>query len=106
MFNTYSLIGGAVALLLVAGTIGYQNHQIHHYHKAFDNEHSLFLQEHQLVVAMTTRQNEQYKTSEQNVIKVVQGPEQVKTIVKEIHDTPLPTGCNTPDFPQDVKDSY
>lgn len=96
---------GAIALCL-AGMV-YQDHQIHHFHLLFNAEHDNFTKEHQLVVGMTNRQNTQTAATEKVVTKVTQGPETVKTVVKEIHDAPVPADCHkAPEFPQDVKDSY
>jgi hypothetical protein len=109
MFSLYPyvLIAGGLAIAGLGGVSFYQDHQIHYYHQAFNKEHDAFTLEHNLVVRMTDNQNRQTKTTEGVVTKVVQGPGTVKTktIIKEIHDTPV-VGCKTPEFPQDVKDAY
>lgn len=117
--NPYTLLGGAVAALALVATLHYQSHEIHKYHSMLEcvqdgkgcaNPKIVTVPGlQQKIRDMTTAQNNQTATTERVVTKVVQAPAQVvtKTIVKEIHDAPMPVDCKkSPEFPQDVKDSY
>jgi hypothetical protein len=52
---------------------------------------------------MTTKQNTQTSATEKEIIKVVKGPETVKTVIKTIHDAPEPANCATPPLPEEVR---
>lgn len=101
--NPYSYIAGGVALLSVLGGLAFQNHQIHHYHVAYNSEvtHSAHLEDQ--INTMTLAQNTQTTSTQKEVTKVVQGPETVKTVIKQIHDAPEPKNCVTPTLPEDVE---
>jgi hypothetical protein len=45
---------------------------------------------------ISTKKNEQGRTSEKTVTQVVQGQDRVRTVVKTIHDAPNPPDCRTP----------
>lgn len=49
---------------------------------------------------ITTARNEQRRTSETTVTRVIQGQDRVRTIVKTIHDAPNPPDCKTPALDQ------
>lgn len=101
--NPYSYIGGAVIVAAIGGSLYYQSTQIHHFHKLYDNEHTLVIKQQVQIEGMTTKQNNQTGTTEREVIKVVKGPETVKTVIKMIHDAPEPAGCTTPALPEEVR---
>jgi hypothetical protein len=50
------------------------------------------------IISMTTAQDNQSKISHFSIERVVQGPTEVQTIIKRIHDAPIPPKCETPDL--------
>jgi hypothetical protein len=116
-FNLYALAGGALILLGLGGTIAFQNGQIHHYHvhadciefgqgcpKNFKGDTLVSLRG--TITAMTDAQNNQTGKSDANVIRVVQGPRELQTIIKEIHDAPVSGPCTPPKYKEDVNDAF
>lgn len=98
--NPYKLIAIAVLFASVVGTIGYQNHEIHSWHTAFDVQK---VEDAKTIQGLNddlnnVRQTQANQTTDTqaNVIKVVTVPGPVQTVVKTIHDAPLPANCQTP----------
>lgn len=105
-FNPYVLIGVLVFLLSMAGVIGYQSHEIHKYHVMYETELKVEGAYKQQVIDMTTSQNTQSTKTQETVTKVVKVPVETQRIVTEVQKVTVPSECKTPDYPQDVKDSF
>jgi hypothetical protein len=103
--NPYVLAGGGVAVLMIGASIYIQSTLIHKWHVQYDNEVIAFNLEHQKVVDMTAAQNNQTGKSEQAVIKVVQGPREVQSIIKEIEAAPAKP-CTAPVDSDEVKNAF
>lgn len=103
--NPYVLIAGGVAALGIAGTIYYQSLQIHHFHVLYNQANQTIALRDQKIKDMTTAQNDQLGKSEQAVIKVVQGPREVQSIIKEVQAAPAKP-CTAPTYPKDVTDAF
>jgi hypothetical protein len=103
--NPYVLIGGGVAALAIAGSIYVQSTMIHGWHVKYDNDEVMIGQLHQQIKNMTDEQNKQTSKSEQTVIKVVQGPREVQSIIKEIEAAPAKP-CTAPTYPDEVKNAF
>jgi len=93
------LLGAVVYILHLQGTIADQKATI-----SQQDDDILILK--RTISEMTNAQNNQTTQTEKVVTKIVKGPETVRTIVKEVQATPIPQACTTPDYPQDVKDSF
>jgi hypothetical protein len=115
--NPYVLAAGGVTVLGVAASLFLQSQQIHHYHKLYncvnvgedcaksykgDTLPSLRGQ----IKTMTDTQNNQTGKSDQTVIRVVQGPERVQSIIREIHDAPANGPCAAPVYKEDVTNAF
>jgi hypothetical protein len=112
--NPYVLIGGGVVALAIAGSFYVQSTLIHKWHTQYDcvqsglncpkgteNIPDLKAKINQ----MTTAQNLQQSKSEQAVIKVVQGPREVQSIIKEIEAAPAKP-CTAPVDSDEVKNAF
>lgn len=103
--NPYVLIGGGVAALAVAGSLYVQSTMIHSWHVKYNADEVTIGQLNAKIVDMTTAQNQQKGQSEQNVIKVIQGPREVQSIIKEIGAAPAKP-CTTPTYSDEVKNAF
>lgn len=106
LLNPYSYIAGAVALAAIGGTFYYQSTQIHHFHTQYDGDEVIIGQLKQRITDMTKTQNTQTGKSEQNVIKVVQGPKETQTIIREIAAAPLGAGCTSPTYSSEITNAF
>lgn len=100
------LIAGGVTVLLVIGYILYLRSQVHHYKKLYDEDQITVSLLNEKIKGMTTAQNTQTNKTEDNVVKVVKGPETVKTVVKTIREAPEPADCKTPPLPMEVLNAW
>jgi hypothetical protein len=102
-----TLIAGAIAALIVVGSFFGVLEWGKHWKSIATTDQTTIVQLHDKIDGMTSRQNTQTVTSTQTVTKVVQGPATIKTVIKDV-DVPVNVEgpCNTPDYPQDVKDSF
>jgi hypothetical protein len=100
------MIGGGVLALGLMGSFYYQSTQIHHYHKLYDAAQITIGQRDQTIRNMTETQNSQTKTSDANVIKVIQIPEKVQPIINEIKTAPATGSCPVPTYSQEVTNAF
>lgn len=103
--NPYTYIGGAILLASLAGTFYYQGTQIHSWHVKYDNDEKIIAVKEQQIKDLTTAQNDQLKKSGDAVIKVVQGPREVQSIIKEVNATPAKP-CAPPVYSDEVKNAF
>jgi hypothetical protein len=104
--NPYALIAGGITLLSVAGTIGYQNVRIHHFHTLYDQSQQVVAVRDATIKGMTTAQNEQAARSNGNIIKVIQGPKEVQSIIREVRSAPSSKDCKAPTYSDEVKNAF
>jgi hypothetical protein len=78
---------------------------IHGWHVKYDNDEVTIGQLRQQIKQMTDDQLRQTGKSEQTVIKVVQGPREVQSIIKEIEAAPAKP-CTAPTYPDEVKNAF
>jgi hypothetical protein len=116
-FNPYALLAGGAAVLGVVFGYHVMDGKIHKYHTMYNcaefatdcekNTKIVKVPELQAdIVLMKRAQSNQIAASQKAVDKIVYLPAKTKTVIKEVHDTPVPKDCTSPEFPQDVKDSY
>jgi hypothetical protein len=106
LLNPYSYIAGAVVLASVGGTIFYQNERIHHFHKLYDSANVTIVQRDKTITDMTIAQKNQIDKSDQLVIKVVQGPKEVQSIIKEVQSAPAKGPCTMPNYSKEVMNAF
>lgn len=105
ILNPYSLIGGGVAVLAIAGSFYVQSTLIHKYHTMYDTDETTIVHLQDKIKGMTTAQNDQTSKSDQNIIRVIQGPKEVTQIIREIQAAPSKP-CAAPTYPQEVTDAF
>lgn len=106
-FLIFKILGGLTALALVFSVVQYVQHlrgTISHQQDTITAQEINIAGLKETIRQMTVAQKEQTDTSETTVVKVVQGPEKVHTIIKTIHDAPLPANCVTPPLTTEAKD--
>jgi hypothetical protein len=104
--NPYIMAAGAVALVSVAGTFEFQSRQIHHFHSMYDKSLTVIALRDQQIKDMTAAQNTQTSKSEQAVIKVIQGPKEVQSIIREIRSAPVSGPCIPPKYSEDITNAF
>lgn len=104
------MIAGGVLALSVVGGMVYQNHEIHHYHTMYDNlkvsDGKAIQMRDDTIAQLLNSQKSQTTTTTKNVATVVTVPGPVKTIVKTVHDAPLPANCGTPPIDEEAKNAF
>lgn len=100
------LIALGVGLLIIIGTVVSLSLNVRHYKKLYLQDEKTIVVLNEKITSMTTKQNSQTKLSGDNVTKVVQGPKEVESITKVIHDAPLPPDCKTPVLPSEVLNAF
>lgn len=93
-------------LASIGGTFYFQNAQIHKYHQQAEADESIIAIRDQRIKDLTDAQNEQFGKSEQAVIKVVQGPKEVQSIIERINSAPITTDCKVPQDSDEVKNAF
>jgi hypothetical protein len=106
LLNPYTYVGAAIVLASVGGTIYYQNQRIHHFHTLYDGAVATIVLRDQTIKNMTEAQNKQTAKSDQNVIKVIQGPKEVQSIIREIQAAPSSGPCSTSLYSEEVKNAF
>ena len=104
--SPYAFIAGGVVVLAIAGGIAALDMDLRHYKKLYANDEVRIGVLQDRINGLTSTQNTQTGTSQQNVTKVITLPGKVQTVVKTIHDAPLPADCATPTLTQEAKDSF
>lgn len=95
-FNPYVAIAGIAAVVAVAGTIGYQSHEIHSWHTQYlTDEKTIAILQDRMAQATAEAKARQVPTITA-ITEVVRVPGQTQTVVKTIHDAPIPQDCSTP----------
>jgi hypothetical protein len=92
-------------VLGIAGSLYYQSARIHHFHQLYDQANVTIALKDQQIKDMTTAQNDQLKRSDQAVIKVVQGPREVQSIIEKVQSAPAKP-CVPPTYPDEVKNAF
>jgi hypothetical protein len=112
--NPYLLAAGGVALLTVGGSMYIQSTLIHKYHVLYNcAEFGLTCEKGAETIpdlkakikSMTETQNAQTGKSEQNVIRVIQGPKEIQSIIREIQAAPAKP-CTAPTYSDEVKNAF
>jgi hypothetical protein len=83
----------SIGLLLWSLLLLYQRNDARHDRDSYRSQRDYWKGE---VVRITSARDRQRSVTEKNVRVVEQGPERVRTVIKEIHDAPNPEGCRTP----------
>jgi hypothetical protein len=104
--NPYVLVAGAIALAANFGTMYYQSQRIHHFHALYDQSQTVVAQRDEKIKEMTSAQNEQLARSSSNVIKVIQGPKEVQSIIREIRAAPSTKDCKAPTYSDEVRNAF
>lgn len=104
--NPYTLIGGGVGVLAIAGSFYVQSTLIHKYHVLYDTDEKTIVELQTKIKGMTDTQNNQTGKSEANVIKVVQGQREVQTIIREINTAKSKGPCLPPEDSEEVKNAF
>lgn len=113
--NPYVLAGGAVGTLVIGASLYIQSTLIHKYHALYDcaefalscpkdTENIPHLKT--VIGQMTTAQNTQIGKSEGNIIKVIQGPREVQSIIREIDTAKAAGPCLPPADSDEVKNAF
>jgi hypothetical protein len=108
--SPYAMIAGGVAVLGVLGGFYYEDRQVHHWHSQYDELHTADTKVIQnlkdTIQNMVAAQAKQSDTTAKNVTKLVEVPGPTKTIVKTIHDAPLPANCGTPVLTEEDRNAF
>jgi hypothetical protein len=99
------IIAGVIALLLI-GSEGGLYLRGNHYKFLYNADETKITQLNDKITSMTDKQSHQTVASGASVIKVIQGPKEIETVVKTIHDAPVPKDCGTPILPEEVKNAF
>jgi hypothetical protein len=95
----FKIAGGLIGLALIYSAISYVQglrNTITNLNKTVAEKNTDIAILRKQIRDMTVAQKDQIDMSEYGVIKVVQGPERIRTIVKTIEAAPLPANCETP----------
>lgn len=103
--NPYVLLGGGVAALAIAGSMYVQSTMIHKYHTMYLSDETTIVQLKDKIRGMTDTQNTQTGKSEQNVIRVIQGPKEIMSVIHEIQAAPAKP-CAAPVYSEEVKNDF
>jgi hypothetical protein len=105
ILNPYSYIAGGVIAAAIGGSIYVQSTMIHSWHVKYDQDEVTIGKLNAKIADMTSQQNDQIRKTDQNVIKVVQGPKEVDTIIKEIGATKAKP-CEVPVDSDEVQNAF
>jgi hypothetical protein len=105
ILNPYSYIAGGVIAAAIGGSIYVQSTMIHSWHVKYDQDEVTIGKLNEKIADMTSKQNDQTGKTDQNIIKVVQGPKEVDTIIKEIGSTKSKP-CEAPVDSDEVKNAF
>lgn len=92
----------AIPLALLAAVLGTGwglKHSRDHWKSVANTRQTTITDLQGTIRGMTTKQDVQHEVSTRTVTEVVQGPERLRTVIRHIHDAPLPPNCATPDLP-------
>ena len=105
-FNPYAILGAVIAVgILIGAFIRIDNLRADYKKLSEERQEKIVLLEAQ-IKGMTTIQNHQTKTTEENVIKVIVPPEKTTTIVRNIREAPNPENCVTPVLEEEALNAF
>lgn len=104
MFSNLYLKLGIIGVILavIVGDVLY----IRHLHHVIDGQKTTITTLNTNIETMKANQKDQTRVTTKTVEKLIKGPTEIREVIKTVKDTPLPEQCLTPDYAQNIKDSF
>ena len=95
-FNPYVALAALAVVAAVVGVGEYQSHEIHKWHTEYlTDEKTIAILQDDIAKATAEAKARQTNTSSA-VTEVITIPGPTQTVIKTIHDAPIPQDCSTP----------